>query len=494
MNTDRQKPTQGRLRALQGRLRALLGRDHTQGSLLVSMLVLALPMVVGSVGVGAIYPIVDLSFLVQLGDQSMASVVIVNQTIWQLVLMGFMGLNFATQSHVSQWIGAGSPREAEQVAGQALVLAVTLGGFIAIVGALAPRSLLVLTGADESFFPLALPYLQWLFVLAAGFGGVFAFRAILTGAGDTITPLLVSLTQVCVSLFAEWVLIFGHFGAPALGVRGVALGMGLGQITAAGLGFYLLFRGTDRIRLRLSDLRPRPQILLRLLRSAWPPAIQMIGMVVSAFFYLRLAKPFGTEVQTAYTIGLRLGMIVPQFSFPLATACATLVGQALGAGNVPRAWRAMGTGIVVHGGLLWSFAAAMFFFRSQIMALVTSDPEVIRLGSEYLAFSAASYVIMGVAMVLMRALQGAGDFIVPMAISLGSTFLVNLPAAYALSRWTDMGPAGIWCGGLFGGIATLIATASWAATGRWTRGHRIIVEPSPDNASDAEVEPDGSGS
>ena len=72
-------------------------------------------------------------------------------------------------------------------------------------------------------------------------------------------------------------------------------------------------------------------------------------------------------------------------------------------------------------------------------------------------------------MVLMRALQGAGDFIVPMAISLGSTFLVNLPAAYALSRWTDLGPTGIWCGGLLGGIATLIATAGWTATGRWTR-------------------------
>ncbi len=475
-----------------GRLKALLRRDHTEGSLLVSMLVLALPMVVGSVGVGAIYPIVDLSFLVQLGDQSMASVVIVNQTVWQLVIMGFMGLNFATQSHVSQWIGAGRPREAEEVAGQALILAAILGILIATIGALAPRSLLILSGADASFFPLALPYLQWLFVLAAGFGGVFVFRAIMTGAGDTTTPLMVSFVQVCVSLFSEWVFIFGHLGAPELGVRGVALGMGLGQLTGTALGLFLLFRGTDRVRLRLEDLRPDPEILGRLLRSAWPPAIQMIGMVLSAFFYLRLARPFGTEVQTAYTIGLRLGMIVPQFSFPLATACATLVGQALGAGDVPRAWRAMGTGIVVHGGVLWCFAAIMFGFRVEILELVSSDPEVIRLGAEYLAFSAAGYVIMGIAMVLMRALQGAGDFIVPMAISLGSTFLVNLPAAYALSRWTDLGPTGIWCGGLLGGIATLIATASWTATGRWTRARQspvpatAAVPPGGVGASDAD--------
>ena len=464
-----------------GRLKTLLGRDHREGSLLVSMLVLALPMIVGSVGVGALYPIIDLSFLVQLGDQSMASVVIVNQTVWQLVIMGFMGLNFATQSHVSQWIGAGQPRQAEEVAGQALLLAGLLGILIAIVGGLAPRSLLILSGADVSFFPLALPYLQWLFVLSAGFGGVFVFRAILTGAGDTTTPLLVSVVQVTVSLVSEWIFIFGHFGAPELGVRGVALGMGLGQITGAGLGMFLLFRGTKRVRLRLADLRPRPSILLKLLRSAWPPAVQMIGMVVSAFFYLRLAKPFGTEVQTAYTIGLRLGMIIPQFSFPLATACATLVGQALGNGDVPRAWRAMRTGILVHGGLLWSFAAILFVFRFDILGLVTSDPEVIRIGSEYLAFSAAGYVIMGIGMVLMRVLQGAGDFMVPMAISLASTFLVNLPSAYALSRWTDLGPTGIWCGGLFGGLFTLIATGAWVATGRWTRRGSVIRHESSSN-------------
>lgn len=466
------------------RLKALLSRDHRQGSLLVSMLVLAVPMILGSVGMGAIYPIVDLSFLVKLGDKSMASVVIVNQTVWQLVIMGFMGLNFATQSHVSRWIGAGSPRQAEKVAGQALLLAALLGVFIAVVGGLAPRSLLVLSGADETFFPLALPYLQWLFVLAAGFGGVFVFRAILTGAGDTTTPLLVSMVQVTVSLFSEWIFIFGHFGAPELGVRGVALGMGLGQITGTALGVFLLFRGTDRVRLRLADLRPQPKILLNLLRSAWPPAIQMIGMVVSAFFYLRLARPFGTEVQTAYTIGLRLGMIVPQFSFPLATACATLVGQALGAGDVPRAWRAMWTGVLVHGGLLWSFAALLFVFRMDILSLVTSDPEVIRIGSEYLAFSAASYVLMGIGMVLMRALQGAGDFMVPMGISLVSTFVVNLPAAYALSRWTDLGPTGIWCGGLLGGIFTLLATVAWVATGRWTRNQKSFVTVAP--VSDAE--------
>lgn len=456
-------------RSLAARWRALRERDHTQGSLFVSMLALALPMVLGSLAAGAVYPLVDLSFLVQLGEDSLASVVIVNQTVWQIVIMGFMGLNFATQSHVSRWVGAARPEAAEHIAGQALLIAAVIGALVGLCGLFLPERLLHLSGADPVFFPIALPYMQWLFLLATGFGGVFVFRAILTGAGDTTTPLLVSIVQVCVSLAAEWIFIFGHFGAPALGVRGVALGMGLGQLTAGALGLSILFRGGARVRLRARHLVPDPVALRSLLASAWPPALQMIGMIASSFFYLRLAGRFGPEVQTAYTIGLRLGMIVPQFSFPLATACATLVGQALGAGDRQRAWRAMGVGVLVHGGLLWCFAAGLFLFRGPILELVSSDPAVIEVGTEYLGFSAAGYVLMGIGMILMRALQGAGDFLVPMAISLGSTFLVNLPAAWFLSTHTDLGATGIWAGGLLGGVVSLAATLAWVATGRWLR-------------------------
>ncbi len=389
--------------------------------------------------------------------------------------MGFMGVNFATQSHVSRWIGADRPDQAEHTAGQALLIATGIGVSVGLAGLFLPEQLLVLSGADRVFFPLAVPYVQWLFLLATGFGGVFVFRAILTGAGDTTTPLFVSIVQVSVALFAEWVFIFGNLGAPKLGVRGVALGMGLGQLSGTAMGLAVLFRGSSRVHLRARHLVPDPKTLALLLKSSWPPALQMIGMITSSFFYLRLAGRFGPEVQTAYTIGLRLGMIVPQFSFPLATSCATLVGQALGAGDVPRAWRAMGVGILAHGGLVWCFAGALFFFRAPILELVSSDPQVIAIGTEYLAFAAAGYMLMGVGMVLMRALQGAGDFIVPMVISLGSTFVINLPAAWFLSTYTDLGPSGIWAGGLLGGIVTLVATLAWVSTGRWTR--RAMAPP-----------------
>ena len=94
--------------------------------------------------------------------------------------------------------------------------------------------------------------------------------------------------------------------------------------------------------------------------------------------------------------------------FPLAGAIATLVGQALGAGNVPRAWRAMGLGILVHGTLMWALALFFYLFRFEVLAFFTSDPDVIEIGARLLVWQSASYVFLAFYFVFFRALQGAG--------------------------------------------------------------------------------------
>ncbi|MDG2307244.1 MAG: MATE family efflux transporter [Candidatus Binatia bacterium] len=453
--------------SVRGFFTGLRSRDYTRGRLLSSLLALALPMVAGSLAIGVVFQIVDLAFLSQLGEGPLAAVIMVNQTVWQVVTMAMMGMNFATQSLIARAIGAEQEDGAEHFGGQALVMAAIVSALVAGAGFFFPEQLFGLARPDDSFVDLGVSYFQVLAILSFGFIGSIMFRAILVGAGDTVTPLFANLVQVVVALFLEWVLIFGNLGAPALGVVGVALAISIGQWAALAVGLTVLFRGSARVRLRARHLVPDPSALLMILRNAWPPALQMMGMVVTTFAFLRLAGDFGPTVQTAYSIGLRLGMIVPAFSFPLATACATLVGQALGAGNVPRAWRAIGTGVLVHGSVMWTFAAVILVFRRELLGLITADPEVIEVGSEFLVFSSAAFGLMGFNLVAMRALQGAGDFIVPMLISVVGTLGVGIPSAYWLAE--TMGPTGIWTGSLLGTAFSTLATGAWLATGRWTR-------------------------
>jgi len=243
------------------------------------------------------------------------------------------------------------------------------------------------------------------------------------------------------------------------------------------LGLVVLFRGRSRVHLRRRHLRPDPALLKQVLKLSWPPAIQMATNVAMTFTYLRLAGNFGETVQTAYAIGLRLGMIVPMIGFPLAGAAATLVGQALGSGNPARAWQAIRVGLLVHGSVLWTFALVLLFFRKDVMGLLTSDPEVIAVGTEYLLYLAGAFFAWAFYFVFLRSLQGAGDMLVPMVISLGSTLLA-IALAITLSLHTDLGRQGLWIAFLTSSWISTLGTGLRVATGRWAR--RAPHSPAPE--------------
>jgi Na+-driven multidrug efflux pump len=128
--------------------------------------------------------------------------------------------------------------------------------------------------------------------------------------------------------------------------------------------------------------------------------------------------------------------------------------------------------LLVHVAVMFTFAAVLQLFRDEILTLFSSDPEVLRVGSEYLWYLSLNFLLWAFYFVFLRSLQGAGDFVVPMAISLGAALLVALPLAWALSSHTSLGPTGIWIGQLASTTAVTAGTAIWMATGRWTRRAR----------------------
>jgi putative MATE family efflux protein len=450
-----------------GRLAAWRDRDHTRGSLLASLLVLALPMMASSLLVVA-FQLADLGFISRLGEAPMTAVIIVNQTLRQFVMMLVMGMSFGTQALIARAVGEGDAERAEHIAGQVVLLGGVAALVVAGVGLVAADALFSLPGPDESFRPYGVPYLRLVYLCTFGMMGVQLFAAILGGAGDTTTPFFVTVVQTGVGVFAEWALIFGHLGAPELGVRGVALGIAAGQVVAMTLGLVVLFRGRSRVHLRARHLRPDPKMMRQVLKLSWPPAIQMATNVAMTFTYLRLAGQFGETVQTAYAVGLRLGMIVPMIGFPLAGAAATLVGQALGAGDARRAWQAIRVGLLVHGAVMWSLSLVLLAFRRDIMGLLSSDPQVIAVGAEYLLFLAGALFAWAFYFVFLRSLQGAGDMLVPMVISLCSTLLA-IPLAIGLALHTELGRQGIWVAFLCASWFSTLGTGLRVATGRWAR-------------------------
>ncbi len=446
-------------------------RDHTRGNLLVSVLVLALPSVFTTAFSFGVFQVLELSFLGRLGEHALAAAGSSDQILRQGLMMLAMGMSVASQMMIARFVGAGRVDGAEHVAGQSFVLAAGLALFAGVTGGLFPEALVRVVAFDPEVIALATVYVRIVFLTFFALISGQIFASTLNGAGDTTTPMLTSFIVTPISIFFEWSLTFGHAGFPELGIAGIPLGSAIGGVCGAAISFFMLFSGRCRVHLRLMHLVPDPAALKRLLGVAWQPAFHMLARSLMIMFFMVMAGHLGGKVQAAYTIGLRLEMLAIMLAFPIANACATLVGQNLGAGDLPRAWRAIWVTSGVELAALWPLAAGVFFFRHELVSFFATDPEVAAMASQYLVYSSSILVFYGLYFVAFRTLQASGDMNSPMIISVGSAVLVGAPLGYYLSTRADLGPTGMWIANLVYALLNCGLMIAWLLTGRWTRRH-----------------------
>ena len=168
-------------------------RDHTRGSLFLSLMVLALPLVATSLFGGVLFQLVDLKLISGLGDQAVTAVVVTNQSLRQFFFMLVMGASFGTQGLIARSVGEGKPDRADHVAGQTVVMGLILSCFLAAAGLAFPGELLGMMNVSPEVLAVGIPYVRLVLLLNFGFVFVNIFNAILNGAGDTVTPFLVAV-------------------------------------------------------------------------------------------------------------------------------------------------------------------------------------------------------------------------------------------------------------------------------------------------------------
>lgn len=461
-----------------GWLERFRGHDHTQGSLYGSLMVLSLPMLATSLFGGVVFQMGDLKLISGLGSDAMTAVIITNQTLRQIFIMVVIGASFGAQGMVARAIGNGDQEAANHVAGQVILLGAGLSVLMASLGIFFPSAMLKAMHVSPQVLEIGVPYVQLVMILNFGMIFVFLSNSILTGAGDTTTPFMVSVVQSLVALSAEYCLIYGKWGLPELGIRGVALGLVCGQLVSSWIIVRTVQRGKTRIHLRRRHLRPDAAVLKQIVGQAWPPALQMLSSFLVTIYFVRMMGGFGETAQAAYSIGLRLSMVGPMIAFPLASATATLVGQNLGAGNQRRAWKSLWVGLSIHATLMISLAIALFFYRVPFLQAFSSDAAVVEIGDEMLFYQSLTFVSLAFYFVFFRALQGAGDVMFAMFTSVASSIL-NVALATYLAIHLDYGPTGIFISGLASAVLVTGVTAGWIATGRWTR-RGPLARPKPE--------------
>jgi len=410
--------------------------------------------------------VIDLVWVGRLGASAVASVALGGTVVWALFPL-LMGVATGTVALVARAFGAGHPREASCVAGQSLMLAVVGGVLSAGLGTLLSGRLLDAFGAEPEVRAGGEQYLRVMLWGSFTVFLLFTGNAALQGAGDARTPMQLMLLANALNIVLDPVLIFGFGPIPRLGVAGAAWATLLAQAAAALLALRYLAQGRGPLQVRLSHWKPQPERIRRLLKIGLPGSGQMMVRSLMQVVLMRIAAGFGTTAVAAYGTGLRIHMMVLMPAFALGGAAATMVGQNLGAGQAARARKSAWLATGLDALFMLGASLLLMLLAPPIIRLFNRDPEVVAQGAAYLRIVSPSYLFAALGIVLGRALNGAGDSLRPMIITLFSLWGLQVPLATTLTRVPDFGLNGLWWAIAVATAVNGLLTMAWFERGHW---------------------------
>lgn len=424
---------------------------------------MALPAVIANLLMTAFHNVDTFWIGRSLGAESLAAVTGAIFWVWLVISVGEM-VSIGLDAIAARRHGERRPADAARSVGDGFVLALLLGGGIAVATPFVLGVLFDLLGTSTTVSDIGRAYLGTYFLGMPLIFGFFAVDAAFRARGDTRTPLWILAVTTVFGLVLDPVLIRGLGPFPALGVRGAAVATLVPRGLACVIGVVLLRR-----RGMLQWGMPRWPVLGTIVRVGAPAAAT--GVVFSFIYVLltRITTQFGTPALAALGLGFRMESVVYVASVGMGAALAAIVGQSLGAGDPERAARAgwISTGLVSVVGV--AMASASLLFAEEFAGIFSDDPAVIAEAARYLRISAFSQLFLGAEVVLESAMAGAGWTLVPMLLSTSITALRLPVGAWAAGLW---GTTGLWWTIALTATArgVLMAVLWWS--GRW-RGVRV---------------------
>ncbi|MBM4149358.1 MAG: hypothetical protein FJ224_09975 [Lentisphaerae bacterium] len=195
----------------------------------------------------------------------------------------------------------------------------------------------------------------------------------------------------------------------------------------------------------------------------------MLARSMMTLVLMRIVAGCGTAAVAAYGIGLRFQALILMPAFALGNSAATMVGQNLGAGRPDRAARAAWTATAADGLIMAAGAALLSGFAPFLIGVFDPTAEVVAVGVSFLRITSWFYVFVAFAIVLGRALQGAGDTLSQMAFTFIALWGVQVPLAVFLSARMDPPTDGIWWAVAAAVTLHGLLVTAWFQTGRWKR-------------------------
>lgn len=442
------------------------------GALRASIWKLALPSIASGLLMSA-NSIADKLFMGRLGVDALAIVTVVHEI--RLALMTILvAFSVGAAAIIGRAIGASNKEEATTAMRQTILVSVAIGSIIGGVVAIFAPSLLQTIGyrGNASSFHEGVSYLRWSMLAVPSLFTLVIGNTVFGVLGESRRALQVISVAVALNILFDYILIFGMFDAPRMGVSGGGAALCISQTIATFL-FILFLPGTQLSGGLKGNWLPDLSMLRRILHVGLPASarqavVALSGLTIQA---LLLRTQSGSAAGAAHGIGVLVESLAFLPGNAFASTAGTFVSQNIGAKNISRAKDA--ALVAVGQAVLTMTCAGTIFglFAGGIARLMlpSSAPEAVDLATRYLHLMAFIQPAVAVNLVLAGVLSSAGDTRTPRTVTFVTTgFRVLL--AYVLSTFTGLGVMGVWLGVASTPVismALLIAAyrrGSWATT------------------------------
>ncbi len=401
----------------------------------------------------------------QLGTAELAAVSLGNSFVFIAMSLG-IGFSTAITPLVAEADTSGKINEGRSALKHGVILC-TLLGLILFGIILLARPLMYHMNQPQEVVALAMPYLNLVAFSLVPLIIFQAFKQFSEGLSQTKYPMYATVIANVVNITLNYLLIFGTFGFPKMGIIGAAIGTLVSRVIMV-IFIWVLLKSKEKFKPYISGLNFKSiekSIMQKIINLGYPSALQMFFEVAIFTSTIWISGVLGKNAQAANQIALNLSSMTFMVGMGLGVAAMIRVGNQKGMLNFKELRRIAQSLFFLTFLLEIVFAAIFLIFYKVLptfyldidnLANQLDNTEVLFLAAQLLIVAAFFQISDGLQVVVLGALRGLQDVKVPMVITFIAYWLIGFPISYYLGIHTSLGTVGIWIGLLSGLTASAI--------------------------------------
>ena len=416
---------------------------------------LSYPVIIGQAGI-IMMGVVDNLLVGGLGASNLAAASIANSLFVLIFILG-IGICTAVTPLVAISVGARKEQDCGTIFTNGHIVNIVISFILMLLTYFASDFFSILNQPPQ-VVKLAAPYTK---ILSISMIPVLIFQTnkqFIEGLSVMRPGMVISITANIINGLVGWILIYGKFGMPALGLNGAGIATFSSRLfMALTISLYIFYSPRFKdLNLSLRIKRINYSIIRKILALGVPSATQYFFEVGAFTFAAIMVGWLGTDQLAAHQIALNLASISFMCTLGISTAGSIRVGYGVGKGNITETRRAGFTAIMLGEGLMTLFGIIFILFRNNLPAFYIKDPVVISIASSLLIIAALFQIFDGTQAVGIGILRGLTDVKGPTLITFIAYWIIGLPVGYVLGFHYYLGVQGIWIGLLFGLVTSAV--------------------------------------